>query len=914
MKAIVFCVAAFVLLSGPVFATPLYTLVQGADQFRGSISAWHLLEQNGFVVTDPDYSEMDEAYKDLSMPLFITPDSAWDIFQYFAAGGIKGLETNSPAAAKLFGRIPDAAVKTGLEFFVRCPELRSPAAVQAYQNEFGNAALRDAESVNYSIGDDSLAAQSLRLLAKLQTPISTNLPAAFHTEAWASLQLWSQLGAWSEFGHMRKVPYIGPGNQEFDPFHRGVQGVVAPYPDFFAGLAKLSRQMAAAAESAGLDEKYDEKSVARKLLDACSAIVGFRGQSEPSMIGSAASIAQLNDFVTEYGARRGENHGIREGPNGPQTYNEFIAIARRCIDGADSTDSDRELLKKFFDARITLPRLLVEFADCCDKLAQLARKNIDGAQLTAEDEQWIAGYGALLEHFYQGSEDSYSLSTLRKLDGGQKSGEVRWAGLGNCASLYIILPWKGRFQIYRGAVLAYREFDKPESDKLDDKTWRDLTAKGDVPPPPAFTLAFRAEKNVADILDEIAFETSNPTAESYRDTPELLQELHSRARDADVPTLVDALPKIGVEGDPGVADGVAACVASLNWRDRQGDIVRVINQDDGARAKVAASILFTHPEWVDGNLICADYTNSSPESRVVCAGLLGRISPTPQTRAVLLRALKDAAAAVRWAAIFAIDAAPWEISEKTPPLLERLNDTNYCVAAASAFTLGNIGATNAAPVLYTNLQQRLQDPPLDAVAASEQYGAILNETPRFGGLAQSNFYDPYQLLSRAQNLAARRFPAMEEREMFTPVSALIEALGKLHYQPATQLLLDSLTGKNAAPAAHALKILAPEKLLPRLIAVAVDKTAPVANRDEALALLGEVGSPDVAAAIVPLLDDRTGVPGFRPMPGREWRVCDRAALAIAALLGRQLRMAPIMPTEMRDQQIEQVRQWVKAAY
>jgi hypothetical protein len=50
------------------------------------------------------------------------------------------------------------------------------------------------------------------------------------------------------------------------------------------------------------------------------------------------------------------------------------------------------------------------------------------------------------------------------------------------------------------------------------------------------------------------------------------------------------------------------------------------------------------------------------------------------------------------------------------------------------------------------------------------------------------------------------------------------------------------------------------------------------------------------------------------MPGREWRICDRAATTLAALLGRTVRMAPMMPTEMRDEQIEQVRQWLKAAY
>ena len=66
--------------------------------------------------------------------------------------------------------------------------------------------------------------------------------------------------------------------------------------------------------------------------------------------------------------------------------------------------------------------------------------------------------------------------------------------------------------------------------------------------------------------------------------------------------------------------------------------------------------------------------------------------------------------------------------------------------------------------------------------------------------------------------------------------------------------------------------------------------------------------------LIPLLDDQTVVPGVRIMQGREWRICDRAAATLAALMGRPIRIAPTMPAEQRDQQIEQVRQWLKSAY
>ena len=54
-----------------------YTLVQGLDRFDGSAAAWHLLEKNGFVVSDPSFKQMFEPYLDDSIPFFITTDSAW---------------------------------------------------------------------------------------------------------------------------------------------------------------------------------------------------------------------------------------------------------------------------------------------------------------------------------------------------------------------------------------------------------------------------------------------------------------------------------------------------------------------------------------------------------------------------------------------------------------------------------------------------------------------------------------------------------------------------------------------------------------------------------------------------------------------------------------------------------------------
>jgi hypothetical protein len=145
---------------------------------------------------------------------------------------------------------------------------------------------------------------------------------------------------------------------------------------------------------------------------------------------------------------------------------------------------------------------------------------------------------------------------------------------------------------------------------------------------------------------------------------------------------------------------------------------------------------------------------------------------------------------------------------------------------------------------------------------------------------------------------------------------LIEVLGDFHYRPAEERIFGLLGGPHAISAGKALKQLAPEKLAQRLEAEACDKKADPQARDRALLLLGTPPANSSATGLISLLDDTTivPVPGRRAMSGREWRICDRAAATIATLLGRSVKIMPMQPTDQRDQQIEQIRQSLKAAY
>ncbi len=294
---------------------------------------------------------------------------------------------------------------------------------------------------------------------------------------------------------------------------------------------------------------------------------------------------------------------------------------------------------------------------------------------------------------------------------------------------------------------------------------------------------------------------------------------------------------------------------------------------------------------------------------------MSRIPQTDRTRKTLLRALSDSAPAVRWEAATVAGADSEFARQKTAPLLEQLKDENEYVAAAAVTALAQLNATNAAPALLTNLEQRLQKPEAFVGELRQQMEAVRDFS--------LNPAEPGQLMPNGQprpNILrltprARFAGGMGGRLDESPVEpALIEALGNLHYQPAEERIFGLLDGPHAASAARALKQLAPEKLARRLVAEACDKQADASSRDRALLLLATPPANGPATELIPLLEDTTTVPGVRPLPGREWRICDRAAEAISATLGRPIRFSPGQTIEQRDQQIDQIRQSVKAAY
>jgi HEAT repeat protein len=597
--------------------------------------------------------------------------------------------------------------------------------------------------------------------------------------------------------------------------------------------------------------------------------------------------------------------------------NDLEALARRCSTQTAPAQADREVLLNFFQERQTPPKMMRDFAPVCDKLAELARKVLEATALTEADTKWMADYGTTLARFqfYSGDApappDEFPIVDRVQADPARQA--ILYAGLGRPQALYVILPAEGRLRLYRGAVLTYRAFVRTNAEPLDDDSWRVVARTGEVPPPPAFTRSFYAARDAAELIK--TFASLSADAQGYKQIAEVLEELQSRVTDRDLPQLIAALGRTQSVLDGPVADGLASAIARLHWEPHQKKLLALLEENDGAQAQVVAPILLRRSEGLDADFLSTNFDHASARARRVYCALLSRLPQTDQTRKALLHALSDPAPAVRWEAATVAGAASGSAPQRTAPLLERLSDENEYVAAAAASALGQINETNAAPALLANLEQRLQKPEASVEQLRQQMEAVrdfaLNPaepgrlTPN--GQPRPNFARMTPRARFAGGLAAR----LDE----SPAApALMEALGNLHYQPAEERIFGLLDGAHAASAAKALKQLAPEKLARRLVAEACDKKADPPSRDRALALLATPPANGPATDLIPLLDDTTIVPGLRPLPGREWRICDRAAEAISGMLGRPMRMSSAQTIEQRDQQIEQIRQSVKAAY
>jgi hypothetical protein len=822
---------------------------------------------------------------------------------------------------------------SGLDFFAASPELRSPAAVRAVQSQSGKDIASLILKADCGPMPDSLHGQAMQLLATLQKPLPAKAPGSMRNDAWSDLQLWTQLGAWAEQRHTWAL------HSKMNVSVMGIieppTGTVAPYPEFFSGLAKLTRQTAKAFEKAGQEQSFDVKIAAAELLDLLhlsKEMSRTRDAKEYERL--SVKLEQLGQFQNQYYEQRLAEMATNGASNVNDRMRQYDQMekdledfAQQCATNAQANESETKALRMFYDCRESVTRLLDNFAPVCDRLAALATKSLNGEVLTEDDAKWIENYGVTLAgfHFYYGNSyevprDDFPIVT--RIFSNPLRDSMLYAGLARPQALYIVLPKGKSLQLYRGAVMTYREFIRPNTQLLDDDSWREIVSKEKIPPAPPFTQSFYAQMSVGDWLKVMRVQCQDED-EHYHDIEDTFWQLNSRATDQDLPELLEAMANPPDDPAGYWVGYIGQVIGHLSWKSQQGRIIGLLSSSNNTMASVAAGILVEQPAAMNPSLLTADFSRQPLQTRRLYCALLSRTPQPPETaRQLFLQAFHDPSAGMRWQGVFALEKSSQDDLQSQSALLESLNDTNVFVASAAAHALGNLRATNSAPVLFARLKTVLQVTNISEELLKQQLSEVN------GRLSERDYHaaallDPDGLTMNVELDEARhgkRFSTMRMPPMgvelpshdFKPAKTLIEALGNLGYTPAVAELFKLRGGDNDAEATRALNKLAPDQLTDKLMATATDKQTDSYLREKAMVTLCEISATNRVRDLVPLLDDTTPIEYDRPMRGAEWRVCDRAAGSIGVLLGWQNRMMPFMiRAEERDAMLTRAREWAK---
>jgi hypothetical protein len=770
-------------------------------------------------------------------------------------------------------KIPGRMYPSGLDFLAASPMLRSPAATRAVQSEFGKGIGDLILKADCGPMPDSLHGEAMQLLAKLQKPLPAAVPASLRTEAWSDLQLWTQLGAWAEQRHTwalhtkLSVEYLG----SIEP----PVGMVAPYPDFFSGLAKLTRQTVAAFEQAGLGEQFETKTVAGELLALLNLSQTLsNSRDEKEFEKNSGKLEQLSQFQSRYYEKhRAELEGNRSRDAYEKLGQDLIALAQRCASNGPTNEADSEMLRSFFECRQNISRLLNDFAPVCDRLTALAAKSVTGEALTEEDAKWIENYGVTLAGFsfyygnsYEVPRDDFPMVT--RVFSSPLTSSMLYAGLARPQALYVLIPNGKALQLYRGAVMTYREFVRPNDQLLDDESWRELVSKGQAPAAPPFTRTFYAEKSVADWMKELR--ASLGQEENYDKQEDMFWHLGSKATDKDLPDLISLLAT-STNSDEDVTVGIANIIERLQWEPYQKQLVQSLSSPDTLLSDFAAEILVKRPQHLDAAALASDFDRQSIRARRLYCMLLGSVpQQADATRQTLLNALQNPDAGVRWQAALAIGKAHWTNEPPISRLFDALNDANQFVAAAAVRSLALLGATNLAPALLSRLETCLQSPGLSPETLQQESQAISQEKERiyrpvggtYGGLGNLLDADGLELRLRlggdtsanAKRMSAMRLPPRPfnfPSHNYDLATALIEALGDLKYAPATDEFFKLCGTDYDAEATRALAKLAPERLADKLIATARDQQVDGYLREKALVALASTGATNRVHDLIP---------------------------------------------------------------
>jgi len=851
---------------------------------------------------------------------FLSPDQ----YARFAEviKGFRLLPSRQLACAVCFHNTVDPKVKermfpSGLDFFAACKDLRSPAALRALRAQEGKAVADAVAAAECPPLGESLHGQAMKLLAELQKPVAPGAPRAMKTDAWSDKQLWTQLAAWAEQRHTwaahakLTAHYLGMTMEH--------PGIVSPYPDFFAGLSRLSSATAEAFAKANPAQDFDARAVAKRLMDCIQAQNQIAELFEKTRKGGVIVPEDLEEksqrmqgYLEKAIKALSEKAGRRV--SWSDIYSDSQAAASRVSAGEEPTERDMTLLGLFADSTGEVADMLRSFSKVCDTLSSIARRQIAGEALAEADKQFIQDYGICLAgyHFYGGNSwltprDDFAMVTPIFVS--PLVGEILYAGLARSQALYVIAPVDGKPVLHLGAVLSYREFHQPAGEALDDPAWLERVKKGQAQAAPALTASFmrgitsaeiigmlRAGKNYEDIDNHGGRDITLAMIDILDkggdvDSQWLVEHLCPRCAEVDLAAMIRLVEKLPID----VIDDLGFRIVELPWRAQRDGLMKLFHSGEPKRSDAAAYILSKRPQDVDFAQLAAEFDKGEVRLRRLCCFVMGyQPKPDAIVERTLLKALADKADGVRWQAALAFAEAGWGDADIVKALTACLNDKNEYVGAAAAKALVGIKAPDAGVLLLGRLAAIARPGDTQDVTDREEKARAVNDRASYGGSVAL-------MVLRYETLVHNRPPMLEE--------ALIEGLGELKYNPTVvelekrlkgplcayaikalgqidrdgqkDRLIGMMSSEQGKIAVNALSRTPLEDLEGVLVGIALNVKAHVKARCAALMDLQGRGSEATARRLAPLLEDKTDISVH--VDEYRWRICDAAARTIAGI-------------------------------
>jgi len=153
-----------------------------------------------------------------------------------------------------------------------------------------------------------------------------------------------------------------------------------------------------------------------------------------------------------------------------------------------------------------------DFADLCDFLAGVSRKELRNEQLTRDELRAVERYGGRLELLMlsiAGLDNPGSPNTWWEIenrtdrdmalvaDVHTSKPNVLEEAVGHAAEIWVVAPVNGKLVLTRGAIFVYYEFEHPATDRLTDEAWQQRLRTNNIPALPTWVHSFLQNPGVA---------------------------------------------------------------------------------------------------------------------------------------------------------------------------------------------------------------------------------------------------------------------------------------------------------------------------------------------------------------------------------------------------------------------------------